>query len=135
MQLTQGKPFVVERVRITGNDIFLEGRFTLPESAWLNSEDRIFITDFIRCHESIKEMERTIGVSRAMIKSRLNQIAGSVPIVCCTWWRPRQGDFAQLINVYAGGDAAGLLVPAEVVPEEVAPVLGASIPSAAPGET
>ena len=37
---------------------------------------------------SIEEMERSIGYSHATIRSQLSQIAGSVPILCCAWWRP-----------------------------------------------
>ncbi|MEV4889326.1 DUF2089 family protein, partial [Nonomuraea sp. NPDC055795] len=54
--LTQGQPFVVERVRLTGSGIAIEGDFELPQLAQLNVEDQVFITVFVRCHGSIKEM-------------------------------------------------------------------------------
>ena len=38
-------------------------------------EDQVFITAFVRCHGSIKEMERIFGVSYPTVKSRLNRIA------------------------------------------------------------
>jgi hypothetical protein len=80
-QLTQGQPVVVERVRLAGKDIVIEGRFELPLLARLNMEDQVFIAAFVRSHGSIKEMERVFGVSYPTIKSRLTRIAGSLPFV------------------------------------------------------
>jgi hypothetical protein len=80
-QLTQGRPIVVERVRLTGKDIVIEGRFELPQLARLNMEDQIFITAFVRSHGSIKEMERIFGVSYPTIKARLTRISASLPFV------------------------------------------------------
>jgi len=80
-RLTQGQPIVVERVRMTEKDIAIEGCFELPEMARLNLEDQVFITAFVRCHGSIKEMERIFGVSYPTIKSRLNRIAESLQFV------------------------------------------------------
>jgi len=80
-RLTQGAPLVVERVRLAGKDIAIEGRFELPQLARLSSEDQVFVTAFIRCHGSIKEMEQIFGVSYPTIKSRLNRIAQSLEFV------------------------------------------------------
>jgi hypothetical protein len=80
-QLTQGQPMVVERVRLVNKDIAIEGSFELPQLARLNVEDQVFITAFVRCHGSIKEMEQIFGVSYPTIKSRLNRIAGSLEFV------------------------------------------------------
>jgi hypothetical protein len=80
-QLTQGQPIVVERVRIPAKDIIIEGRFELPQLAQLNLEDQVFITAFVRCHGSIKEMEQMFGVSYPTIKSRLTRIANSLEFV------------------------------------------------------
>jgi hypothetical protein len=71
--LTRGQPFVVERVRLAGG-IAIEGEFELPQLAQLSVEDQVFVTAFVRCHGSIKEMERIFGVSYPTIKSRLNRI-------------------------------------------------------------
>jgi hypothetical protein len=71
--LTRGRPFVVERVRLAGG-VAIEGEFELPQLAQLNVEDQVFVTAFVRCHGSIKEMERIFGVSYPTIKSRLNRI-------------------------------------------------------------
>ncbi|HZD50568.1 MAG TPA: DUF2089 domain-containing protein [Silvibacterium sp.] len=80
-RLTQGTSLVVERVRLAEKDIAIEGRFELPQLARLNSEDQVFVTAFIRCHGSIKEMEQIFGVSYPTIKSRLNRIAQSLEFV------------------------------------------------------
>jgi hypothetical protein len=80
-RLTEGRPIVVERVRLTEKDIAIEGRFELPQLARLNMEDQVFITAFVRSHGSIKEMEQVFGVSYPTIKSRLTRIANSLEFV------------------------------------------------------
>lgn len=80
-RLTQGQPIVVERVRLPERDIVIEGRFELPQLARLTLEDQVFVTAFVRCHGSIKEMERIFGVSYPTVKSRLNRISGSLEFV------------------------------------------------------
>ena len=81
MQITQGQPLAVERVRLRGKEIAIEGNFELPQLARLAFEDQVFVTAFIRCHGSIKEMEQIFGVSYPTIKSRLNRIAQSLEFV------------------------------------------------------
>lgn len=80
-QLTQGQPIVVERVRLAGKAIVIEGQFELPQLARLNLEDQVFITAFVRCHGSIKEMEQIFGISYPTVKSRLNRIAANLEFV------------------------------------------------------
>jgi hypothetical protein len=80
-QLTQGQPLIVERVRLLGKDIAVEGSFELPQLARLSMEDQVFITAFVRSHGSIKEMEQVFGVSYPTIKARLTRIANSLPFV------------------------------------------------------
>jgi hypothetical protein len=80
-QFTKGEAVVVERVRIVDKDIAIEGSFELPQLARLALEDQVFITAFVRCHGSIKEMEQTFGVSYPTIKSRLTRIANSLEFV------------------------------------------------------
>lgn len=80
-QLTQGRPVLVERVRLADKDIAIEGCFELPQLARLNLEDQVFITAFVRSHGSIKEMEQVFGVSYPTIKSRLTRIANSLEFV------------------------------------------------------
>src|SRR5262249_36739722 len=72
--LTRGQRFVIERVRLAGG-VAIEGEFDPPQLALLSVEDQVFVTAFVRCHGSIKEMERIFGVSYPTIKSRLNRIA------------------------------------------------------------
>ena len=80
-RLTQGQPLVVERVRLAGTGVAIEGAFELPQLAQLSVEDQVFVTAFVRSHGSIKEMERTFGVSYPTIKNRLNRIANSLEFV------------------------------------------------------
>ena len=81
MQITQGQPLAVERVRLQEKGITIEGCFELPQLARLAFEDQVFVTAFVRCHGSIKEMEQIFGVSYPTIKSRLNRIAQSLEFV------------------------------------------------------
>ncbi len=74
-RLTQGAPMTVERVRLEGTDIAVEGSFELPPLARLSAEDQVFVMAFVRGHGSIKEMERIFGVSYPTIKNRLNSLA------------------------------------------------------------
>jgi len=80
-KLTQNQPFVVERVRLLEKDIAIEGAFELPQLARLSLEDQVFVTAFIRCHGSIKEMEQIFGVSYPTIKARLNRISQSLEFI------------------------------------------------------
>jgi hypothetical protein len=79
--LTRGRRFVVERVRLAESGVAVEGAFELPQLAQLNVEDQVFVTAFVRCHGSIKEMERIFGVSYPTIKARLNRITKMLEFV------------------------------------------------------
>jgi hypothetical protein len=80
-RLTAGAPFEIERVRLTGQDvdIAIEGHFELPALALLPAEDQTFVAAFVRCHGSIKQMEKFFGVSYPTIKNRLNRIGALLP--------------------------------------------------------
>jgi len=78
-KLTGGSPFQIERVRLLDQDIAIEGRFDLPPLASLTAEDQIFVAAFVRCHGSIKQMEKFFGVSYPTIKNRLNRIGALLP--------------------------------------------------------
>ena len=80
-RLTQGAPLAVERVRLTDQDIALEGQFALPQLARLSAEDQVFVAAFLKSHGSIKEMEQVFGVSYPTVKARLNRIAGQLEFV------------------------------------------------------
>jgi hypothetical protein len=79
--LTRGQPFVVERVRLAGSGVVVEGQFEPPQLAQLSLEDQVFVAAFVRSHGSIKEMERIFGVSYPTVKSRLNRIAAQLDFV------------------------------------------------------
>jgi hypothetical protein len=80
-ELTQGRPIVVERVRLADRDIAIEGAFELPRLAQLSAEDQVFVAAFVRSHGSIKEMEQVFGVSYPTVKARLNRIAAALEFV------------------------------------------------------
>ena len=80
-RLTGGQAFVVERVRLAGKDIAIEGSFAPPQLARLAADDQVFVAAFVRSHGSIKEMEQVFGVSYPTIKARLNRIAASLEFV------------------------------------------------------
>ena len=78
-RLTGGSPFYIERVGLTDQDIAIEGRFDVPPLARLAADDQVFVAAFIRCHGSIKQMEKFFGVSYPTIKNRLNRIGAQLP--------------------------------------------------------
>src|SRR5256885_8855322 len=80
-KLTRGQSLVVERVRLADTGVTIEGAFELPQLAGLSVEDQVFVAAFVRCHGSIKEMERIFGVSYPTIKSRLNRLAEPLEVV------------------------------------------------------
>ena len=77
-QLTQGRPIVVERVRLADKDIAIEGSFELPQLARLGMDDQVFITAFVRSHGSIKQMERIFGVSYPTLDSVVSDLVAAV---------------------------------------------------------
>jgi len=78
-RLTGAAPFEIERVRLTEQNVAVEGRFELPPLARLTAEDQTFVAAFVRCHGSIKQMEKFFGVSYPTIKNRLNRIGARLP--------------------------------------------------------
>ena len=73
--------FEVERVRLLDTGIAIEGPFSLPPLAQLTADDQVFVAAFVRCHGSIKQMEKYFGVSYPTIKNRLNKIGGQLSFV------------------------------------------------------
>jgi hypothetical protein len=71
----------VERVRLADTGVVIEGPFTLPPLAQLPAEDQVFVAAFVRCHGSIKQMEKYFGVSYPTIKNRLNKIGSQLSFV------------------------------------------------------
>lgn len=83
-KMTQGAPLVVERVRLVGKDIAVEGSFELPPLANLSAEDQVFVAAFVRCHGNIRQMEGIFGVSYPTIKNRLNRIGEQLSFIDVT---------------------------------------------------
>ena len=78
-RLTAAAPFEIERVRLIDQDVVIEGHFDVPPLARLTAEDQTFVAAFVRCHGSIKQMEKFFGVSYPTIKNRLNRIGQQLP--------------------------------------------------------
>lgn len=79
--LTGERDFVVTSVRLKESNIAIEGEFELPLLAGLRYEDQVFVGEFVRCHGSIKHMEKAFGVSYPTIKNRLNRISEQMQLV------------------------------------------------------
>src|SRR6266480_1883573 len=80
-RLTGAAPFEIERVRLIDQDVVIEGHFDVPPLARLTAEDQTFVAAFVRCHGSIKQMEKFFGVSYPTIKNRLNKIGSQLSFV------------------------------------------------------
>ncbi|HEY1305545.1 MAG TPA: DUF2089 family protein [Vicinamibacterales bacterium] len=80
-KLTGGGHIEIQRVRLVEQDVAIEGPFELPPLAQLSGDDQIFVAAFVRCHGSIKQMEKFFGVSYPTIKNRLNRIGAQLPFM------------------------------------------------------
>ena len=69
------RPVTVQKVTIDGEDVAIEGEFELPPLARLKADDQIFVAVFVKCHGSIKQMEKQFGISYPTVKNRLNRIS------------------------------------------------------------
>ena len=104
--LTGDRRFLVTEVRIDSG-ISIRGEFELPPLARLRYEDQVFVSEFVRSHGSIKDMEKAFGVSYPTVKNRLNRIIGQL----------------QLVEVGAppsGDDVLGMLERGEISADEAA---------------
>jgi len=101
--LTGDREFVVTRVRLKESDVAIEGEFELPFLAGLRSEDQIFVGEFVRCHGSIKHMEKAFGVSYPTIKNRLNRIADQLQVVQIEV-EPTPEDPSAILDLLESGD-------------------------------
>jgi len=104
--LTEDRRFLVTRVRMDSG-ISIQGEFELPPLARLRYEDQVFVSEFVRNHGSIKDMEKAFGISYPTVKNRLNRII----------------DQLQLVEVEAspvGDDALDLLERGEISAREAA---------------
>ena len=80
-KLVGANRFEIDRVRLVDTGVAIEGPFVLPPLAQLAAEDQVFVAAFVRCHGSIKQMERYFGVSYPTIKNRLNRIGSQLSFV------------------------------------------------------
>src|ERR671910_2217051 len=71
----------IDRIRLVETGVAIEGPFPLPPLAELPAEDQVFVAAFVRCHGSIKQMEKYFGVSYPTIKNRLNKIGSQLSFV------------------------------------------------------
>jgi len=78
--LTGERAFLVTEVRLlTG--IAIQGAFELPPLARLRYEDQVFVSEFVRSHGSIKDMEKAFGISYPTVKNRLNRIIEQLQLI------------------------------------------------------
>jgi hypothetical protein len=78
--LTDDRSFLVTEVQMS-TGISIHGEFELPPLARLRYEDQVFVSEFVRSHGSIKDMEKAFGVSYPTIKNRLNRIVDQLQLV------------------------------------------------------
>ena len=71
----------MERVSLPDGGITIEGQFEPPLLARLSAEDQVFVMAFVQVHGSIKEMERTFGISYPTVKKRLDGISSRLQFV------------------------------------------------------
>ena len=79
--LTGNQDFLVTEATIKHSDITIKGSFELPPLARLTYDDQVFVTQFVKAHGSIKQMEKDFGVSYPTVKSRLSQISEKMDFV------------------------------------------------------
>jgi len=87
--LVGDREFAVTSVRLEKSGVELHGEFELPPLARLRYEDQVFVSEFVRSHGSIKDMEKAFGVSYPTVKNRLNRIASQLKLVEVTVEEPR----------------------------------------------
>ena len=75
------RAFVVTEVKLKDQAMALRGEFELPPLAGLRFEDQVFVSEFVRCHGSIKYMEKAFGISYPTVKNRLNRIVQQLHLV------------------------------------------------------
>ena len=109
--LTGDRPFVVTGVRLAGGDITIGGEFELPPLANLRYEDQVFVSEFVRCHGSIKYMEKAFGISYPTVKNRLNRIVQQMQLV-------------EVVQISAHDEVFDLLERGEISVTEAAERLG-----------
>ena len=108
--MTRDSDFLVERVRLAGCGTAIEGQFELPPLARLSAEDQVFLVAFVRCHGSIKQMERMFGVSYPTIRKRLERLSAKL-------------EFVEIETAPAGQDTLERLERGEITVDEAVEML------------
>jgi len=67
-------PMRIRRLVCPQGHVAMEGEFEVPTLAQLSLEEQLFVTAFVRCHGSIKRMEKLFEISYPTVKNRLNAI-------------------------------------------------------------
>jgi hypothetical protein len=80
-QITGGESILIERIRLEASGLAIEGAFRPPPLAELTWEDQVFVAAFVKCHGSIKQMEKYFGISYPTVKNRLNKIGERLDFV------------------------------------------------------
>jgi len=104
--LTGDRSFLVTEVRLDSG-VELRGEFELPPLARLRYEDQVFVSEFVRNHGSIKDMEKAFGISYPTVKNRLNSIVGQLHLV-------------EVATARASDDPLDLLERGEITADEAA---------------
>jgi hypothetical protein len=104
--LSADRRFLVTEVRMDSG-ISIQGEFELPPLARLRYEDQVFVSEFVRSHGSIKDMEKAFGISYPTVKNRLNRIIDQLQLV-------------EVAASPAGDDALDLLERGEISAGEAA---------------
>ena len=76
--MTEGKPLIIRKVEVKGEDLTVEGSFDPPPFTTLSHEEQLFVAAFIKTHGSIKQMEKIFGISYPTVKNRLNTIGSKL---------------------------------------------------------
>ena len=66
---------VIDRAVCHDCDIKMEATFELSPLAALDEFDQVFVTEFLKCHGSIKHLQRVFGISYPTVKNRLSNLA------------------------------------------------------------
>ena len=102
--LTGDRKFAITKVRIKESEISIDGDFELPPLAGLRYEDQIFVGEFVRCHGSIKHMEKAFGVSYPTVKNRLNRIAAELQLVRIDVTEPAVDERNEVLDLLEAGE-------------------------------
>ena len=105
--LTADRRFVVTEVHIDSG-ISIRGEFEAPLLWGLRFEDQVFVSEFVRSHGSIKDIEKAFGISYPTGQNHLNRIVGPLPLV------------ERVVHPQEGDDTLDLLERGEITADEAA---------------